>query len=86
MQIQDVHEQQVLGAALIILGLSLGGAATGAGLLAAEHMALTAAMCGPATGHCMRCVAAAALLVAALGVSGFGVRLLKPGPALRQAD
>ena len=86
MKMQDVQEQQVLGAALVLLGLSLGGAAGVAGVLAAEHMALTAAMCGPTFGHCVRCVAAVALLVAALGVSGTGAWLLKPRPALQRAD
>lgn len=86
MQIQDIHERQVLGGALIALGLSLGGAAAGAGLLAAEHMALGAAMCGPTLGHCVRCVAAASLLVAALGASGAGLWMLKPHPAAQRAD
>lgn len=86
MKIPEIHEQQVLGAALVLLGLSLGGASAVAGVLAAEHMALTAAMCGPTLGHCMRCVAAAALLVAALGASGAGAWLLKPRPALQRAD
>jgi hypothetical protein len=85
MQIQDVHEQQVLGAALIILGLSLGGAAAGAGLLAAGHMAANAAMCGPTLGHCVRCIAAGTLLVAAIGASGAGAWLLQPGRVLRPA-
>jgi hypothetical protein len=86
MQIQDTHERQLLGAALIVLGLSLGAGAAVAGLLAAEHMALTAAMCGPTLGHCIRCVAAATLLVAALGASGAGAWLLKPRTALQRAD
>jgi hypothetical protein len=85
MQMQNIHEQKVLGAALVVLGLSLGGAAGVAGLLAAEHMALSAAMCGPTLGHCIRCVAAAGLLVAALGASGIGAWLLKPRPALQRA-
>ncbi len=85
MSIQDFHEHQVLGAALIVLGLSLGGAAAAAGLLANEHMALTGPMCGPTFGHCMRCVAAVALLVAALGASGAGAWLLKPRPVLQRA-
>lgn len=78
MKIQDIPEQRLLGAALVVLGLSLGGAAGVAGLMAAEHMALTAAMCGPTPGHCVRCVAAASLLVAALGASGAGAWLLGP--------
>ncbi len=86
MKIPDIHEQQVLGAALLLLGLSLGGASAVAGVLAAEHMALTAAMCGPTLGHCVRCLAAVTLLVAALGASGTGAWLLKPRPAFRRAD
>lgn len=85
MQIQDIHEQQLLGAALIILGLSLGGAAAGAALLAAEHMAMAAAMCGPTFGHCVRCIAAGTLLVAAIGVSGTGAWLLQPRRVVQQA-
>lgn len=86
MSFQDIHEQQVLGAALIILGLSLGGAAAGAGLLAAEHMATTAAMCGPTFGHCVRCIAAGTLLVAAIGASGAGAWLLRSGRVLQRAN
>lgn len=85
MQMQNIHEQQALGAALVVLGLSLGGAAAVAGLMAADHMALTAAMCGPSLGHCIRCVAAVGLLVAALGATGLGAWLLKPRPALQRA-
>ena len=85
MQIQDIHEQQVLGAALIVLGLSLGGAAAVAGLLAADHMAMTAAMCGPTFGHCVRCIAAGTLLVAAISAFGPGACLLLPRRALLRA-
>jgi hypothetical protein len=81
MRIQDMQDQQILGAALVVLGLSLGGAAAVAGLLAADHMALTAQMCGPTLGHCIRCVAAVALLTAALGVSGTGAWMMTPRPA-----
>ncbi len=84
MKMQDVHERQILGGALVILGLSLGGAAAVASLLALDHMAMTAAMCGPTLGHCVRCVAAASLWVAALGTAGSGLFLLRPGPALLQ--
>ncbi|WP_439476804.1 hypothetical protein [Brevundimonas sp.] len=86
MQSQDIHEQQVLGAALIILGLSLGGAAAAAGLLAAEHMARTAAMCGPTLGHCVRCIAAGTLLLAAIGASGAGAWLLQSRRVLQRAE
>ena len=85
MRIQDIHEQQALGAALIVLGFSLGGAAAAASLLALEHMALAVEMCGPTAGHCVSCVAAAALLVATLGTFGAGVRLIQSVPALELA-
>ncbi len=86
MHIQDIRERQMLGAALITLGLSLGGAAAAAGLLAVDHMALTAAMCGPTFGHCVRCIAAGTLLAAALGASGTGAwQLLQPRRALQRA-
>ncbi len=84
MRIQDIPDQQILGAALVVLGLSLGGAAAIAGLLAVDHMALTQ-MCGPTFGHCIRCVAAAALLVAAVGVSGAGAWLMKARQVLSPA-
>jgi hypothetical protein len=42
-------------------------------------------MCGPTLGHCVRCVAAVALLVAALGVSGTGAWMMKPRTALSPA-
>lgn len=84
MKIQDIPEQRLLGAALVVLGLSLGGAAAGAGLLTAEHMAANAAMCGPTLGHCVRCIAAGTLLVAAIGVSGTGAWLLQARRALQR--
>lgn len=85
MRIQDIQDQQILGAALVVLGLAFGGAAAIAGLLAVDHMALTGPMCGPTLGHCARCVAAVALLVAAVAVSGAGAWLMKPRPALSPA-
>jgi len=85
MKMQNIYEQQALGGALVVLGLSLGGAAAVAGLIAADHMVLTAAMCGPTLGHCIRCVTAGGLLAAALGASGFGAWLLRSRPALQRA-
>lgn len=85
MRIQDIPDQQILGGALVVLGLALGGAAAIAGPLAVDHMALTGPMCGPTLGHCIRCVAAVALLVAAVGVSGAGAWLIKPRPTLSPA-
>ncbi len=85
MRIQELQDQQVLGAALIVLGVSLGGAAAVAGVLAFDHMAWALEMCGPTTGHCLRCVAAAALSIAALGTSGAGIRLMRLLPTLQRA-
>ncbi len=85
MRLQDIPDQQILGAALVVLGMSLGGASAVAGLLAVDHMALTAQICGPTLGHCIRCVAAVALLAAALGVSGTGAWLMRPQSTPRPA-
>ena len=74
MRIHNIQDEQVLGAALMVLGLSLGGAA--AALLATVHMAQTGPMCGPTLGHCFRCVAACALLLAAMSTAGAGASLM----------
>lgn len=84
MRLSDIHENHLLGGGLVALGLSLGGAAAVAGLVAAHHMG-GAAFCGPVVGHCIQCVAAATLLVASLGASGAGAWLLKSRPALQRA-
>jgi hypothetical protein len=76
MRIHNIQDEQVLGAALMVLGLSLGGAAAAAALLATVHMAQTGPMCGPTLGHCFRCVAACALLLAAMSTAGAGASLM----------
>lgn len=81
--IQDIQERRLLGAALGLLGLSLAATSAVAGVLAAEHMASTAVLCGPSYGHCLWCVAASTLFLAALAVSGAGLALLRP-PVRRQ--
>ncbi len=85
MRSQDIPENQVLGAALVLLGVSLGAAAAVASLLAFDHMNQAAALCGPVSGHCVRCLVAVALLIAAIGTLGAGVRLMRPVPALQRA-
>lgn len=83
---RDIDEVRLLGGAFVGLGLSLGGAAAAAGMLATDHMAAAATLCGPTSGHCGLCLAAGALLVASLGVVGAGTRLLlKPRRALQRA-
>ena len=66
MPIRDTDELKILGGALLSLGLALGIAAAATGLLAADHMAAAAEFCGPTADHCNLCVAAGALVVAAL--------------------
>lgn len=86
MQTRDIDEIRLLGGALVALGLALGGAAAATGILAADHMAAAAELCGPTADHCGLCVAAGALLLAALGAAGAGIGLLvKPRPALQRA-
>lgn len=74
MQTHPLDEFRLLGAALIALAVALGGAGAAAGLVAAEHMAAAAALCGPANGHCSLCLAADSLLIAAVGAAGVGLR------------
>lgn len=85
MRLSDIHENHLLGGGLVALGLSLGGASAVAGLMAADHMAGAAALCGPVADHCVQCVAAVAMLVAALGASAAGAWLLRSRPALQRA-
>lgn len=80
MRIHNTLEQQVLGTAMAILSLSLGATAALATLLASDHMAGVVGMCGQTSGHCGLCLAAVALFVAALGVSGAGVGLMGSSP------
>lgn len=81
MRIQDIQDQQLSGAALVVLGIALAGAAAVAGLLAFDHMSRAVEMCGPTAGHCIRCVVSAALSIAALATSAVGIRLMRPSPA-----
>lgn len=86
MQTRNIDEFRCLGASLVALGLALGVAGAAAGLLAADHMASIAALCGPAAEHCGLCLAADSLLFASVGAAGAGIRfLLKPRSALQQA-
>lgn len=86
MQTRNTDEIRLLGAALVFLGLALAAAGAVAGFLAADHMSLAAALCGPATGHCSLCLAADFLLVASIGATGAGIRFLsKPRHAARLA-
>lgn len=81
MSISDNSDCHVLGAGLIALGLALAVTAGVWGMLAAQHMAWAASLCGPASGHCLRCVIAATSAVASLAtlVAG-GLLLGRPLP------
>ena len=86
MPIRDMDELKILGGALLSLGLALGIAAAATGLLAADHMATAADFCGPSADHCNLCVAAGALVVAALGAGLIGLELVsRPNTALLRA-
>ena len=74
----EIDERRLLGASLIVLAVALGAASGVATILALDHMAFAASLCGPTSGHCIRCVAAGASLVAALGALAAGLSLLKP--------
>lgn len=78
----NIDERRLLGASLIALGLSLAAASAVATVLALDHMAFAAGLCGPASGHCIRCVAAGATLIAALGAFSAGLSRLKPSGRL----
>ncbi len=86
MPIRDMDELKILGGALLSLGLALGIAAAATGLLAADHMAAAVEFCGPTADHCNLCVAAGALVVAALAAGLIGLELVsRPNTALLRA-
>lgn len=85
MRMPDFDDQQVLGAALAVLGLSFAGAAAVAGLVAFDHMARATELCGPAVGHCLHCAATAALAIAAIGTTATGISIFRSAPIGQRA-
>ena len=83
MRLSDMDHTRIKGAGLVILGAELAGLAALVGGVAARHMADAANICGPASGHCALCPTAAAILVVAVGVAGFGMAMLRTCPPLR---
>lgn len=77
---------RLLGGALVGLGLTLAGAAGAAGVLARDHMAAAAGLCGPLVAHCSLCFVAGSLFLASLATVGAGMRVLlaKSAPALQR--
>jgi hypothetical protein len=81
-----MDELRFLGGALTSLGIGLGIAAAAAGMLAADHMAAAVELCGPTADHCNQCVAAGALIVAAICTVVIGLELVsRPRTALLRA-
>ena len=70
-----VQERRLAAGALAVLGLTLFACGGGATLIAIEHMARDAAVCGPLNGHCGWCYGAAGLIIGALAMIGLAVRV-----------
>lgn len=81
MPLTDLSERNILGSGLLALGCSFGGVTAALFVVAFDHMAASATMCGASPGHCVACIGALVALAAALGISGSGLSLLHPfGP------
>jgi len=85
MQRSDAWESRTSGVCLIAFGATLAASAVAGAFAVANHMAVAATLCGPATNHCILCVVSAASLLASAGVSAAGVMLLKGRAALQRA-
>lgn len=73
----DTHDPRKLGVHLTMLGGALTALSAGAAFAAAVHMGGSAPVCGPVNQHCILCVAAAASLLASVGVIASGVLLMR---------
>lgn len=82
-----VQERRLAVGALAVLGLTLSACGAAATLIAIEHMARDAAVCGPLNGHCGWCYGAAGLVIGALATIVLAVRIgwSKDGTAVRAA-
>ena len=69
------QERRLTAGALGLLGLTLSACGVVATLVAIEHMARDAGVCGPLNGHCGWCYGAAGMGIAALAVLALAVRL-----------
>lgn len=84
MRNKDIHDSRKLGVYLMVLGGVLTALAAGAAFAAAIHMGGSAPFCGPVSQHCVLCVAAAASLLASVGVIASGVMLMKTPPSTQR--
>lgn len=85
MQRSDTQDSRTLGVSLIASGAMLAASAAVYAFAAANHMAVAATLCGPATSHCILCAVSMASLLASAGVVAAGMALLRAHPyPLRQ--
>ncbi|MBU1385314.1 MAG: hypothetical protein KKG14_01360 [Alphaproteobacteria bacterium] len=82
MRNNDIRDSRRLGVWLTLAGGVLTALAAGAAVAATLHMDGAAPLCGPVSQHCILCFAAAASLLASVGVIASGVMLMRsPQPA-----
>ena len=85
MQGSDTWDSRTFGVCLIAFGATLAASAVASAFAVANHMAVAATLCEPATDHCILCVVSTASLLASVGVSAAGVILLKDRATLQRA-
>ena len=85
MRNNDTPDSRKLGVYLTILGGALTALAAGAAVAAVSHMDGSAPVCEPVSQHCILCVAAAASLIASVGVIASGVLLMRTPSSPQQA-
>lgn len=80
MPMTDDQERKILAGGLMVLACSLGLLTAALAVAALDHMAISASLCGPTSGHCAACFGAIASLVGALGAAATGISLLRANP------
>lgn len=80
MPITDDQERKILAGGLLVLACSLGLLASALAVAALDHMAISAGLCGPMSGHCAACFGAIACLAAAVGTAATGLSMLRARP------
>ena len=85
MKFENSDERMIVSVGLFALTGSFGALTAALAILAMDHMAFAAGLCGPVAGHCLLCVGAAASLAAAIGTGAAGMSLLRPGHPGRSA-
>lgn len=75
MPVTEKQDLGILAGGLFALSGSLGGLASALTMVAYDHMAASANLCVPTSGHCLACVGALVCLAMALMAGGAGVSL-----------